>query len=128
MSPLPLHYKGPSLGSPYWRAPRAVLDVDPPHVCDVAIIGAGCAGLTAAYALARGGAHVVAFERATLGDAASARNAGFCTISPPFSATNLVDTEGLNGARAWLQNFSRLWRRIYAGDGSRAAFATTLAS
>jgi glycine/D-amino acid oxidase-like deaminating enzyme/enamine deaminase RidA (YjgF/YER057c/UK114 family) len=98
-----------------------VLDVDPPPVCDVVIIGAGCAGLTAAYALARGGAHVVVFERATLGDAASARNAGFCTISPPFSATNLVDTEGLNGARAWLQWFCCAVDRVLALVGQIAA-------
>ena len=101
-------------GAPYWRPPRAVPWVDVPAVCDVAIVGAGYTGLTAALVLARAGARVAVFERAALGEGASARNAGFCTISPPFSATGLAGTEGQDGARLWLHWFRSAVDRVEA--------------
>lgn len=46
---------------------------------DVAIIGAGLAGLSAALHLAKAGSKVVLIEKFTIGQAASGRNGGFCT-------------------------------------------------
>ncbi|MCZ2158546.1 FAD-binding oxidoreductase [Bartonella sp. 220] len=44
--------------------------------CDVAIIGGGFTGLSAAYHLAKAGVHVVLFEASRFGDGASGRNGG----------------------------------------------------
>ena len=44
---------------------------------DVAIVGAGIAGVAAAYHLSRGGARVVVLEARSVAEAASGRNAGF---------------------------------------------------
>src|SRR5881409_1695073 len=44
---------------------------------DVAIVGAGIAGIATAYHLARAGAKPVVLEARTVADAASGRNAGF---------------------------------------------------
>jgi glycine/D-amino acid oxidase-like deaminating enzyme len=44
---------------------------------DVAVVGAGIAGLSVAYALARAGASVIVLERDRMANAASGRNAGF---------------------------------------------------
>ena len=52
-------------------------DID--DLYDVAIIGAGLAGLSAALHLAQSGARVVLIEKYNIGDAASGRNGGFCT-------------------------------------------------
>jgi glycine/D-amino acid oxidase-like deaminating enzyme len=95
----------------------------PRPVPSVAIVGAGYVGLTAAYVLARGGARVVVFERGTVGAGASARNAGFCTISPPFSASGLVATEGHDGARRWLQWFRSAVERVEALAGELSTHA-----
>ena len=46
---------------------------------DVAIIGAGLAGLSAALHLAQAGSKVVLIEKYKIGQAASGRNGGFCT-------------------------------------------------
>ncbi|MFL2786169.1 MAG: NAD(P)/FAD-dependent oxidoreductase [Paracoccaceae bacterium] len=46
---------------------------------DVAVIGAGLAGLSAAFHLAQSGARVILIEKYNIGDAASGRNGGFCT-------------------------------------------------
>lgn len=46
---------------------------------DVAIIGAGLAGLSAALHLAQAGAQVLVLEKYKIGGAASGRNGGFCT-------------------------------------------------
>src|SRR5690606_37481679 len=66
--------------TPYWW------EAAPPHSagqraiernCDVAIVGAGYAGLCAALYLARAGRKVQVFEREQLGFGASSRNGGF---------------------------------------------------
>ncbi len=46
---------------------------------DVAVMGAGLAGLSAAFHLAQSGARVILIEKYNIGDAASGRNGGFCT-------------------------------------------------
>jgi glycine/D-amino acid oxidase-like deaminating enzyme len=46
--------------------------------CDVAVIGGGLTGCSAALALAKKGARVVLLEAETIGSAASGRNGGMC--------------------------------------------------
>ena len=66
--------------TPYWweAAPPRSVEIRPidPH-CDVAIVGAGYAGLCAALHLARAGRSVQVFEREQLAFGASSRNGGF---------------------------------------------------
>jgi len=67
---------------PYWldTAPKfSAGQTEAPHgVVDVAIVGAGFTGLSAAVALAKKGANVAVFEAALVGNAASGRNGGMC--------------------------------------------------
>ncbi|WP_122207729.1 FAD-binding oxidoreductase [Pseudomonas viridiflava] len=67
---------------PYWldTAPRfAAGECDAPSgEVDVAIVGAGFTGLSAAIALAKKGAKVAVFEAGLVGNAASGRNGGMC--------------------------------------------------
>ena len=66
----------------YWldSAPRFSSGAEgPPHGdADVAVVGAGFTGLSAALALARKGAKVVVLEAGRVGNAASGRNGGMC--------------------------------------------------
>ena len=64
---------------PYWW--EAAEPASPPRepiaqTCDVAIIGAGYTGLSAALTLARAGRHVQVFDRQRPGEGASSRNGG----------------------------------------------------
>ncbi|GAA5542142.1 gamma-glutamylputrescine oxidoreductase [Brucella sp. NBRC 113783] len=66
--------------TPYWweaAPPRSVGQRAIEPDCDVAIVGAGYAGLCAALYLARAGRKVQVFEREQLGFGASSRNGGF---------------------------------------------------
>jgi glycine/D-amino acid oxidase-like deaminating enzyme len=70
----------------FWETGRAALAaVDAPalvadETADVAIIGAGYCGLSAAYHLARGGIDACVLEAGDIGWGASGRNGGFCSI------------------------------------------------
>ncbi|XAT60303.1 FAD-dependent oxidoreductase [Rhodobacteraceae bacterium Araon29] len=95
-------------------------DID--DLYDVAIIGAGLAGLSAALHLAQTGARVVLIEKYNIGDAASGRNGGFCTngwagsepaieklLGPDNAAElNALASEGLEWmrARSFSQSYS----------------------
>jgi glycine/D-amino acid oxidase-like deaminating enzyme len=74
----------------YWETQRAQYDhvVAPMLVrdetADVAIIGGGYCGLSAAYHLARAGIGVRVLEAGVIGWGASGRNGGFCSVGASF--------------------------------------------
>ncbi len=68
--------------------------------CDVAIVGGGFTGLSAAYHLAQSGAYVVLLEAHRLGDGASGRNGGQLSSGQRQSVHWLEKRYGLTRARA----------------------------
>ncbi len=87
---------------PYWweAAPReAPIDVAPPKRCDVAIIGAGYAGLAAALTLARAGRSVVVLEAAAPGQGASSRSGGMIGHGHRLSYAKLIERFGPEKAK-----------------------------
>jgi len=70
---------------PYWweEAPRPTLPpVDLPAEVDVAVVGSGYTGLSAALTAARGGKGVLVLEAEEPGHGASSRNGGGCGAAP----------------------------------------------
>ena len=62
------------------KTPRKICQpLDKDVECDVAVIGGGYVGLSAAITLAEAGKHVVILEKDCIGDAASGRNGGHLT-------------------------------------------------
>jgi glycine/D-amino acid oxidase-like deaminating enzyme len=89
--------------APYWwdTAPRPAPDEKPlPRKVDVAIVGSGYTGLSAALTLARAERSVLVLERDGLGFGASSRNAGYVGRTFKHSFTKLVETSGLDHAVA----------------------------
>lgn len=87
---------------PYWwdAAPReAPAEVRLPGHCDVAIVGAGYAGLSAALTLARAGRSVVVLEADAPGHGASSRSAGMIGHGHRLSYTKLIERFGLEKAK-----------------------------
>ena len=88
---------------PYWwdAAPReAPVDVALPARCDVAIVGAGYAGLSAALTLARAGRSVVVLDAGAPGFGASSRSGGMIGHGHRLSYTKLIDKYGAARAKA----------------------------
>ena len=88
---------------PYWleAAPRPrIAAVQLPAQADVAIVGSGFTGLSAALTLARAGRRVVVLEAGDPGEGASTRNTGVIgrTLKHGFSA--ILAAEGEARARA----------------------------
>ena len=64
-------------GEPLWQSRRLAGVVEPiPRTIDVAIIGGGLTGMSAAFHLVRGGLKAVVFEAASVGNGASGRTGG----------------------------------------------------
>jgi glycine/D-amino acid oxidase-like deaminating enzyme len=76
-----------------------------PSSADVAIIGAGFTGLSAAVALAKRGARVVVLESEAIGWGASSRNAGMVLTGLKLGVNKLISTYG-----------RELTRRMYAAS------------
>jgi glycine/D-amino acid oxidase-like deaminating enzyme len=75
--------------------------------CDVAVIGAGFTGSSAALALAKKGARVVMLEAETVGNAASGRNGGMCN-------NGFAQDYGMMSARLGTEVANRLYRAFDA--------------
>lgn len=98
------HAYRPGWPPSYWRA-----DVPAPPPCpaltgaarcDVAVIGAGYAGLNAAIALAGAGLSVVVLDAEQPGWGASGRNGGFCSVGgTKLSDAAIIARVGPGGAR-----------------------------
>lgn len=94
----------PEWPASYWRAdvpaPPPCPALSGPAQADVAIIGAGFAGLNAAIALAAVGASVIVLDAVQPGWGASGRNGGFCCIGgAKLSDAEIVAHVGAEGAR-----------------------------
>ena len=86
---------------PYWweAAPRPrAAPPELPARTDVAIVGSGYTGLSAALTLARGGRDVVVLEAGDPGAGASSRNAGFCGRTFNTNFSSLAENTGLDNA------------------------------
>jgi len=87
---------------PYWwdAAPREAPNaIALPKRCDVAIIGGGYAGLSAAMTLARAGRSVVVLEAGAPGQGASSRSGGMIGHGHRLSYTALIDRFGAEKAK-----------------------------
>jgi glycine/D-amino acid oxidase-like deaminating enzyme len=89
----------------YWlsHAPLARMERTPvAPVCDVAIVGAGYTGLSAAITLARAGRSVQVFDKQRPGEGASTRNGGITSGNLRPSPAELTKRLGAERARAIL--------------------------
>ena len=86
---------------PYWweaAPPRRLPELPLPETCDVAIVGAGYAGLSAALVLARAGRSVQIFDKQRPGEGASSRNGGLASANIHISFGQMIETMGLDAA------------------------------
>ena len=87
--------------NPWWWevAPReSGIETGLPDSVDVAIVGSGYTGLSAARTLANAGRDVVVLEADALGEGASSRNAGFVGRALLAGFTNITEEQGLERA------------------------------
>ena len=91
----------------YWEASADPLGVDTPpltsaETCEVAIIGGGYTGLSAALELAERGVDVRVLEAGHVGWGASGRNGGFaCIGSHKLPYPDMIKTYGLEATKAY---------------------------
>jgi len=82
----------------YWLGtvdmPRTNLAVSLPEAVDVAIVGAGFTGLSAARTLAQRGVNVAVFDAATIGWGASSRNGGMVLTGLKLGVNKLISMYG----------------------------------
>lgn len=87
--------------TPYWweAAPRPRREPAPvPPRTDVAVVGSGYTGLSAALHLARGGRQVTIFEAGEPGQGASSRNAGYVGRTLKHGLGSLIESLGAERA------------------------------
>jgi glycine/D-amino acid oxidase-like deaminating enzyme len=114
--------------APYWwdaaprqRQPETAL----PQRVDVAIVGSGYTGLSAALTLARAGRSVAVLDRDEPGFGASSRNAGFVGRTFKHSFGSLLESAGLDHALAVyrdLQDAFAYVRRLIDDEGIECGF------
>ncbi|MSO91951.1 MAG: FAD-binding oxidoreductase [Rhodospirillales bacterium] len=88
---------------PYWweAAPLVALPEEPlPKAVDVAIVGAGYTGLSAAITLARRGRSVAVLEAERPGEGASSRNGGIASGNLKYGVGAMIERFGRDGALA----------------------------
>jgi len=88
-------------GTPYWweAAPPSVLSETPVRAtCDLAIVGAGYAGLTAALVAVRAGRSVQVFDRQRPGEGASSRNGGIASGNLQIGISKMIGSLGVKRA------------------------------
>lgn len=114
---------GPPDGRTYWQASAPAWSLPPaeaPRRADVAVVGAGFTGLSAAYHLALAGASVAVFEAGEVGEGASGRNGGQVLPGYDRDYPELVERLGLARAQAmWRLSLSAIERMeaIMAREG-----------
>ncbi len=104
---------------PYWweaaPAETAGSETPIPAKCDVAIVGSGFTGLSAALTLARAGRDVVIFERGRSGFGASTRNGGqIGSGNQKFRIKTLIALRGKRKAEEMLREGTRMLDHIAA--------------
>ena len=88
---------------PYWwdAVPRTATDLAPlPKTVDVAIVGSGYTGLSAALTLARAGRSAAVFEKDRLGEGASTRNGGMASGGIRMRFSRMIELFGEADAAA----------------------------
>ncbi len=87
----------------YWLTTVSIPPGDParplPESVDVAVVGAGFTGLSAARALAKRGVRVAVLEAETFGWGASSRNGGMVLTGLKLPATTLISRYGVEKVR-----------------------------
>jgi len=87
---------------PYWweaAPPRRMPVLPVAKTCDVAIVGAGYAGLAAALVLARAGRSVQVFDTQRPGEGASTRNGGLASGNLRQGFGEMIQRRGLTAAK-----------------------------
>ena len=88
---------------PYWwdgTPPKTVAETPVSPTSDVAIVGGGYTGLSAAITLARAGRSVQVFEKMRPGEGASTRNGGIASGNLRLSFAEMIDRFGAERAQA----------------------------
>jgi glycine/D-amino acid oxidase-like deaminating enzyme len=109
-----------------WRATRPLRPAAPlTHdlETDVAVVGAGISGLTAAVLLARGGRKVVVLERDRIGSGETGSTTSHLTDAVDARYTTLVRDFGEEGARLVARSSREAIEQMERLGGARAGFA-----